>query len=189
MSLPATTPVQETEFKRLVIAQSIANSLVSGRPLSRRWGFPLFLIDNEDLLNDLFGAQALQLYRGMSEAQKKTMRDWYEDHGAEAAVLYGGELYEEWKDEGVAGRFDLDKLKATAAEIYAVTVENVATLLQKQQQQQQPQQKQEGDDAEDSCCNAQSEFTVDAAKLAADKQIYLDSPKALEKVLAESVKL
>lgn len=116
------------DFKNAVIIESITTSLMSGRPLSRSWGFSEFLLDKtfESILTSLFGERAFDVYSKMSEEEQVNARAYFETCGEEVAKMYKADLWEDWDDNGIFG-FDLQYLFDNHRDIYEKVAENIAT--------------------------------------------------------------
>lgn len=112
-------------FKTNVIIQSLTTSLMSGRPLSKLWGFPSFIISNSEMLSGLFGTDAYQAYVTFTDEEKEQARTWFETHGIQATELIDGILYEDW-DGSSEITFDLNKLKEGSPEIYQTLVKKIS---------------------------------------------------------------
>lgn len=112
------------EFKKNVCAKSISEVIISGRPLSEKWGFPSFLLNNSKMLENFFGSDVYTIYNNLTEEEKENSIKWFETHGLECTNMYGGELYEDWNDKTIPKR-DLEKLKNLHSNIYELVVSNV----------------------------------------------------------------
>jgi len=115
------------DFKTAITIESITMSLISGRPLSRKWGFPDFLLDKkmESVLSSTFGEEGYKIYSKMSNKKKKDARTYFETCGEKICKMYKAELWEDW-DDSKTFKFDLQYLFDNHYDIYKKVVENIA---------------------------------------------------------------
>lgn len=116
------------QFKNCIIVDSIAKVIITGKPISKTWGFPEFILKNESMLKNLFGPLAYNEYIKLSDSNKKNAISWYETNGMEITEMYGGELHEDWDDSTIPKR-DLQKLKKNYPQTYDEVVKNVASVV------------------------------------------------------------
>jgi len=112
------------QIKHHTLVNSIADSLMTGRPLSREWGFPSFMLKNDQMLSNFFGQNVYDIYISLNSNEKEQFIKWFEIHGIEATDMYGGELYEDWSGHGIAKR-NIKLLKETNPNIYADVVSRI----------------------------------------------------------------
>lgn len=114
-------------FKKSVNIESITTSLLTGRPLSRDWGFPEFLLDVkfESSLKGLFGENGFKLYSKMNDKDKKIARKFFETHGEEVAKMYKADIWEDWNDSKDF-KFDLQYLFDNHNDVYQAVAKNIA---------------------------------------------------------------
>jgi len=116
------------DFKNAVIIELITTSLMTGRPLSRKWAFPDFLLDKkfESTLSTIFGKEGFEIYSKMSNEEKKKARTYFETHGEEVAKMYKAEVWEDWNDSKFF-KFDLQYLFDNHIGIYKKVATSIAT--------------------------------------------------------------
>ncbi len=112
------------QFKHHILVKSIAESLMSGRPLSNHWGFPDFLLNNSQMLEKFFGSEAYDMYVILTLEDKNQLISWYETHGVVATEMFGGELYEDWDGQSICKR-DVKLLADSHPVIYRDVVSNI----------------------------------------------------------------
>ena len=114
------------QFKTNVIINSITTSLISGKPLSKKWicGDK----DNNKILEKIFGVLAYRQYIQFSEVYKQIALKWYETHGQLTSELYGAETYEEWAGVTPGFEFDIVKLSLNTNIYETVVIQLVNTV-------------------------------------------------------------
>lgn len=115
------------DFKNTVTIESITTSLMLGRPLSRKWGFPDFVLDKkfESTLGILFGKNGFEIYSKMNDEEKKNARAYFETHGEEVSKMYKADVWEDWDDSKLF-KFDLQYLFDNHRNVYKKVAENIA---------------------------------------------------------------
>jgi len=124
------TQLEMENFMEAVYIESITSALMSGRPLSKMWGFPSFMLNDEKFLETLFGKKGWEIYKQLDKKDQNEARKWFETHGVKATEMYGGELHEEW-DDSKPGKKDLIKFKHQYPKIYKKVAKNIAETAYK----------------------------------------------------------
>lgn len=74
-------------FQEEVIAKTVCSAIMQGTPVPNSWGFPSFLLENEEMLAAFFGEKIYTIYKNLPEQVKIEAIEWYEISGAEINVM------------------------------------------------------------------------------------------------------
>ena len=106
-------------FQKEVIAKSVCSAIMEGTPISNSWGFPNFLLENEEMLAAFFGEKVYSIYNTLSEQEKRDAIEWYEISGAEINVMTKSTA---WEDDETSFSIDCVHFAASQPEYYRATV-------------------------------------------------------------------
>ena len=87
-------------FKHEIYINSITTAIIGKDGcLPRYWGFPQFVLNDENFLRQILGDKAYNIYSQISKKDKKAALDWFEQSGGEILDQIGGSSWEEDDEE------------------------------------------------------------------------------------------
>ncbi len=91
-------------FKQLVIVKQIGGAIMDGRAISNTWGFPDFVLNNEEVLSNFFGEEVYAVYSEMTSEERQAAISWYEISGG---VINEMAKTAPWEEDSESFRIDI----------------------------------------------------------------------------------
>jgi len=113
----------EHNFRKATRVRLATDLLLTGKVIPRKWEFPDFILQNDELLANFLG-ESYQYFSELSEAKQSEMISWYETCGERLIEMFGTIAAEDW-DGDKSIQINLKKFQNGNPEIYEETVKIV----------------------------------------------------------------
>jgi len=113
----------EHNFRKLTRVRLATDFLLTGKVIPRKWEFPDFILQNDELLSNFLG-ESYKYFSRLSEEKQSEMIAWYETCGERLIEMFGTIAAEDW-DGDKPIQINLKKFKSGNPEIYEETVKIV----------------------------------------------------------------